>query len=362
MAGNVLLPNNDTAGKPKTVMVDYSIDIQDILAEVQRDYSEKPSASSPAPSKPVKIAAEVPSAQRPTPQPASNPAPRPVQKPMPCPTPPVPKQAAAPERQTGGMVLDQNVVLEMLNEMQRLTREVEQLRAEVTAANEHPRLEEKAGKRAEAAPKKKSSKREEKKPQSKGAAILSNVLFYGLLIALVLGAFLMKSNNSGAPFTFAGHAAFTVLTSSMEDTYPKGSLVVTKSVDASELQIGDDITYMISQNSSVTHRIIGIIENYQNTGQRAFETKGTMNKNPDKEPAIAANVVGKVVFCSLLLGQMAAFITKNWPLLLFLMVVIFALIAFLKWNMSRPDERADGKKAKRAAAPKEAASDVSKNE
>lgn len=352
MAGNVLLPYNETEKKPKAVKVDYSIDINDILAEVQRDYSGKSAAPSPVAAEPVKIVAEAPPAPQPVLRPAPQPTPRPTPNPMPRPAP-MPDAAPKPEKKAGAIELDQNVVLEMLNEMQRLTRELQQLRAEVNAVTEHPALTEHIEKRVETPPKKRS-KREEKKPQSKGAAILSNVLFYGLLIALVLGAFLMKSNNSGAPFTFAGHSAFTVLTSSMEDTYPKGSLVLTKAVDANELQIGDDITFMISERSSVTHRIVGIIENYQNTGQRAFETKGTMNKDADKDPAIAANVVGKVIFCSLLLGQIAAFITKNWPFMLFLMVVLFALIAFLKWNMNRPDEP-EGKKTKRAA-PQQAAS------
>ena len=324
-----------TEKRPKTVKVDYSIDIKDILAEVQRDYGTEP---------------DVPVSASPT---------YAAQSPKPTPPPPVveipPAEEKKPEVPTASVALDQEVVLEMLGEMQRLIREVEQLRAEVGAAGERPLLEAKAGKRVALSTEKKSSNRTEQKPKSKGATILGNIAFYGLLVALVLGAFLLKSHSSGAPFTFAGHAAFTVLTSSMEDTYPKGSLVVTKSVEPQELQIGDDITFMISQNSSVTHRIIGIIESYQNTGQRAFETKGTMNENPDKEPAIAANVVGKVIFCSVLLGQIAAFITKNWPFMLFLIVVLFGLVAFLKWNMSRPDEP-EGKKAKEAtsgAPPKE---------
>lgn len=342
-----------TEKQPKPVQVDYSIDIKDILAEVQRDYGGQavaPSSAAAAKKTPV---LEAPSAPIAAPDSAPvSPAKAAVKA----------QPVAEQKRETppGGLVLEQTVVLEMLGEMQRLTREVQQLRAEVNAVTEHPVLTERVGKRVEKKPDKRNGG-VEKKPQSKGASILSNVLFYGLLIALVLGAFLLKSHSSGAPFTFAGHAAFTVLTSSMEDTYPKGSLVITKAMDAKELQIGDDITFMISEKSSVTHRIVGIIENYQNTGQRAFETKGTMNENADKDPAIAANVVGKVIFCSVILGQAAAFITKNWPLMLFLMVVIFALISFLKWNMSRPDN-ADEKKEKRAAVPRQAVPETPQNE
>ena len=46
----------------------------------------------------------------------------------------------------------------------------------------------------------------------------------------------------------------------------------------------------------IRDRIVGIIENYENTGQRAFTTQGIMNAQPDKQPVPAVNVVGKVVF------------------------------------------------------------------
>lgn len=178
-----------------------------------------------------------------------------------------------------------------------------------------------------------------KKKKKHGAlSILGNVLFYVALIAFVVGIFLAKSGSGGQPTVIAGYSAFTVLSSSMEDTYPKGSLIVTRSVDTNTLKIGDDITYMSSATSSITHRIIGITEDYLGTGARGFETQGTMNDKPDKEPVAAANVVGQVIFCSTLLGQAATFVSANWPILLFFVAVLSALIAFLRWNFSRKEE------------------------
>ncbi|MBQ3548793.1 MAG: signal peptidase I [Oscillospiraceae bacterium] len=244
------------------------------------------------------------------------------------------ESCAVQDAPPGTVHLDEDVVLQMVLAVQELTQEVKQLRSEISSrscdAPSNP-LAESCGRSIQVT----KAKEKEKKTTS----VIGNVLFYAMLIALVFGAFLLRSNSTGGPFTFAGYSAFTVLSSSMEDTYPKGSLVVTKAVDANTLQIGDDITFMISEKSSVTHRIVSIVENYQNTGQRAFETKGTMNQDPDKDPAIAANVVGKVIFCSILLGQAAAFVTKNWPFMLFFVIVIAGLIAFLKWNMRRPTEK-----------------------
>lgn len=193
----------------------------------------------------------------------------------------------------------------------------------------------------------------QKKPKkgNKALSVISNILFYVVILSMVLGAFFMRSTASdGRPFMLAGFSAATVLTGSMEDVYPRGSLIITKSVDAGELQVGDDITYMVSETSSITHRIIGITENYQGTGERAFETQGVMNPTPDRELIAAANVVGKVVFHSKFLGNMANFVKQNWPFLLFFIIVLVGLITFLKWNARKP--AGDGEEAGEKATKK----------
>lgn len=84
-----------------------------------------------------------------------------------------------------------------------------------------------------------------------------------------------------------------------EDVYSKAAPVVSRRTDPSTLEIGDDITFMTGETTTVTHRIIGIVENYADTGQRAFQTQGVMNRTPDSQLVPAVNVVGKVVFHSL---------------------------------------------------------------
>ena len=125
---------------------------------------------------------------------------------------------------------------------------------------------------------------------------IGDLIFYILLFGMVIGALILKDIHKDIPKSIAGISIFTVLTSSMENEIPKGSLVVAKYMEPSELKIGDDITFMISETTTITHRIIGIVENYEQTGQRAFETKGTMNKDKDKLPVPAVNVIGKVVY------------------------------------------------------------------
>ena len=56
-----------------------------------------------------------------------------------------------------------------------------------------------------------------------------------------------------------------------------------------------------------------MIENYKDTGQRAFETQGIMNAKPDEQPVPAGNVVGKVIFHSYVLGRAFAVPSEHWP-------------------------------------------------
>lgn len=177
--------------------------------------------------------------------------------------------------------------------------------------------------------------------KSKVGAFIGNVLFYGVMLALVVGVFVLRSGSGGAPVSFAGYTAQIVLTSSMEEVIPKGSLVISKQVDPSTLQIGDDITYQVSQTTTITHRIIGITERYEDTGQRGFQTQGVMNDAPDKELVPAGNVIGKVVFHSIALGQAANFVSNNWPILIFLLVLLIVFIKVMQRILRKDPEGAD---------------------
>lgn len=167
---------------------------------------------------------------------------------------------------------------------------------------------------------------------------IGEILFYGMLLCIILGALLIKSNSDGRPTSFAGYSMFTVLTGSMQSELPKGSFVITKYVEPETLKIGDDITYMANETTTITHRIITIIERYQDTGKRAFETKGIMNAKPDKNLVPASNVVGKVVFHSKFIGNMASFIGEHWIFIIFILAVIFMVGGVLKKIYTQEDK------------------------
>lgn len=178
----------------------------------------------------------------------------------------------------------------------------------------------------------KLQKREEEEEPSRKKRFFKTagtILFYCSLVFLVVSALFIRATSS-SPRSLAGFTGMIVLSGSMQSEIPQGSLVIAQQVDPETLQIGDDITFMANQTTTVTHRIIGIIEDYEGTGQRAFETQGVMNARPDAQPVPAVNVVGKVIWHSLIMGQIASFIGEYWMFLLFVLVVIIGLAIALK--------------------------------
>jgi len=166
-----------------------------------------------------------------------------------------------------------------------------------------------------------------------------NVLFYGL-IAAVLFAGLTYGMASDTPRYFGGYSVMTVLTGSMQREIPQGSLVVIKKTDPATIGIGDDITYMLDDQKTITHRVIGIYENYCGSSQRGFVTKGLENALADKDVVYAKNTVGKVVFCLPGFTSTVEYIKTRWHIILIPGLSLLIALILLKKSFGResPDE------------------------
>jgi len=178
------------------------------------------------------------------------------------------------------------------------------------------------------------------KKQSRLFSAVKGILFYLTLALVVLGTFLFSGSPTDPPQNIAGFSAMTVLTRSMQSVLPQHSLIVTHRVDPNTIQIGDDISFLMPNNMSITHRVVGIEENYQNTGMRGFKTQGVENVNPDTEIVLAQNVIGRVVFHNLMMGKALSLMREN---ILFIgialgaMIIITVLVRSLKMIFSKPD-------------------------
>ena len=67
--------------------------------------------------------------------------------------------------------------------------------------------------------------------------------------------------------------------------------------------MGDDITYLASSTTTVTHRIVDITGSYEDTGERAFQTQGIENPEPDEALVPAGNVVERSYGTAIYLGS-----------------------------------------------------------
>lgn len=109
-------------------------------------------------------------------------------------------------------------------------------------------------------------------------------------VSLVAGVGLLAVLGLG-PRT-GQYRTLTVLTGSMEPTYPAGSVIVQTPLDLREVAVGDVITYRIpvEDRRVVTHRVVEIVEPGD---QPVVVTKGDGNAEPD---AWAAKLTGETTW------------------------------------------------------------------
>lgn len=110
-----------------------------------------------------------------------------------------------------------------------------------------------------------------------------------------------------------GVQVYSVISGSMEPEYPVGSLIYVKEVKPSEVQVGDVITFVLSNKTPATHRVIAIDKDNQ-----LFYTQGDANYQINEEtgekvymedPPVHFNyLIGKPVFKIPVLGYIAYYI------------------------------------------------------
>ncbi len=80
---------------------------------------------------------------------------------------------------------------------------------------------------------------------------------------------------------------------SMEPKMYPGDVVIIAKVPADNVVVGDIIQFRVPEGITVMHRVIKIQKTED--GDKVFITKGDANSEPDPDPVIPANVIGKAV-------------------------------------------------------------------
>lgn len=102
-----------------------------------------------------------------------------------------------------------------------------------------------------------------------------------------------------------GWDVYVVLSGSMEPVYKTGSVIYLDDVAVNTLEAGDVITYKVSEDTMVTHRIVEVVEE---NGQTMYRTKGDANDVEDGSLVPQSQIVGSPVFTIPYLGYLVKFI------------------------------------------------------
>lgn len=123
-----------------------------------------------------------------------------------------------------------------------------------------------------------------------------------------------------------GLQVYTVLSGSMEPTYKTGSVIYVKPVKASQVEVGDPISFVLNEELTVvTHRVIDI-----DTDKKQFHTKGDANSSADGGSVHFENLIGKPILSIPYLGYFVTYIRKPPGLYLAIAgAAILMLLVFL---------------------------------
>lgn len=141
---------------------------------------------------------------------------------------------------------------------------------------------------------------------TKGVKKIWNVVTTVVVVMVVVLALLLVGAR------VIGLQVFAVLSGSMEPTYHVGALIYVQKVDPKTLEVGDPITYMINEETVVTHRIIEVLVDQEDPNTLRFFTKGDANNAPDGMSVHYKNIIGKPVFSIPYLGYVSHYI-QNPP-------------------------------------------------
>ena len=110
----------------------------------------------------------------------------------------------------------------------------------------------------------------------------------------------------------------TVLSGSMEPAFGAGDAVIIRDVGATDVKVGDVITYRSPGNESVivSHRVVEV----HPAPRLAFTTKGDANEEVDNYRVPAGSLTGRVVLSVPFFGYFANFAKDKLGLLLLLIV------------------------------------------
>lgn len=132
-----------------------------------------------------------------------------------------------------------------------------------------------------------------------------------------------------------GYQPYMVVSASMQQSFPVGSLIFVKDIAPEDVQVGDPITFT-SGTLNITHRVLSI-----NRSARVFTTKGDNNSASEQIPF--DSVRGKALdFCIPQMGYFASwFVTSTGRLTTLLIILSLAFMSFTLGKLEESGKEGD---------------------
>ena len=167
-----------------------------------------------------------------------------------------------------------------------------------------------------------------------------------VIVSLILIAVILQrvSNNT---ISLGGFRIFNVITASMEPKYVVGDVLLSKTVEAEEIEVGDDVVYLGEKGEFrdriVTHQVIEI---EKEDNKYIFHTKGLANE--EKDPPILANQIYGVIIAKVPVLSQITKVINNLYSFYFVIFVPMVLLIFIQVRRMIINTKED-KQAKRDA-------------
>lgn len=127
---------------------------------------------------------------------------------------------------------------------------------------------------------------------------LSAAMTVLLVLAVLLCLYVTAQVVTKGYATFGGYTMFRVVTGSMEPTIPVGALLICRSEEIGQIQMGDVICFQTQEaqiaGKIVTHRVVEIFSGAE--GITLLRTQGDANLVADSYFVDQANMIGKVIW------------------------------------------------------------------
>lgn len=189
---------------------------------------------------------------------------------------------------------------------------------------------------------------------NKALKIIGNILYYMLvvLVLLILLVVLLQrftQNNA----SIGGIRIFNIVTESMVPEYKVGDILISKSIDPSKIEIGDDVVYMGEvgsfQGKIITHRVIDIEKDGDNY---KFHTKGIANEYEDPAVVSEDQIYGTIIYKTHILSFISKIINNlyGFYFLIFIPLAVLIIVKIVKIHREKYEENDDDEDEKNVKA------------